>query len=74
MRLPGCNLYRYAIAQQLVGAQIGLIQVMPVESAAVRNFAAQRNVRIRITRVLEVAAQKSASMQRLLSRLLHSPR
>jgi hypothetical protein len=59
MRLPGCNLYRYAIAQQLVGAQIGLIQGDAGGVGGGQELLQRsRNVRIGITTLLEVAAQK----------------
>ena len=59
MRLPGCNLYRYAIAQQLVGAQIGLIQGDAGGVGGDQELLQRsRNVRIGITTLLEVAAQK----------------
>ena len=59
MRLPGCNLYRYAIAQKLVGAQIGLIQGDAGGVGGGQELLQRsRNVRIGITTLLEVAAQK----------------
>ena len=59
MRLPGCNLYRYAIAQQLVGAQIGLIQGDAGGVGGGQELLQRSsNVRIGITTLLEVTAQK----------------
>lgn len=63
MRLPGCNLYRYAIAQQLVGAQIGLIQGDAGGVGGSQELLQRsRNVRIGITTLLKEGLIKSTKL------------